>query len=75
VVRERFWLSFRPGEVRVCATCHGVSQRDQTEPASTPQHADVTNPPAALLELLQHYKNQVKPFIQQAGAGRPTLNR
>jgi len=24
VVRERYWLTFQPGEVRVCAACHGV---------------------------------------------------
>ena len=54
VVRERFWLSFRPGEVRVCATCHGVSAKDQTG-ASVDA---VQNPPEALRQLLRHYKSQ-----------------
>jgi hypothetical protein len=25
VVRERYWLTFQPGEVRVCNSCHGVN--------------------------------------------------
>ncbi len=24
-VRERYWLTFQPGEIRVCASCHGLS--------------------------------------------------
>jgi hypothetical protein len=54
IVRERFWLSFRPGEVRVCATCHGVSSKDQTGQL----HDAVQNPPDALRQLLRHYKSQ-----------------
>ncbi len=26
VVRERLWLTMRPGEVRVCGSCHGVNR-------------------------------------------------
>jgi hypothetical protein len=40
VVRERYWLTFKPGEVRVCTSCHGLSSRDQvgdTEPINPPQ--------------------------------------
>jgi hypothetical protein len=73
IVRERFWLSFRPGEVRVCATCHGVSQRDQTEPLGTTQHAEVTNPPAALRLLLDHYKANFEGLA--ASASVPTGQR
>jgi hypothetical protein len=54
VVRERYWLSFQPGEVRVCASCHGLSQRDQRG-ASGP-----TNPPQALAQLLQYYKDNLR---------------
>lgn len=39
VVRERYWLTFQPGEVRVCASCHGVNDRGQdgnTKPDNTP---------------------------------------
>ena len=55
VVRERYWLTFQPGEIRVCASCHGINTGDQigrTEP---------TNSPKALLELLAHWKNLPMP--------------
>ena len=45
VVRERYWLTFQPGEVRTCAGCHGINHRDQMgDPAPT-------NPPQALGNL------------------------
>ncbi|NJN55345.1 MAG: hypothetical protein HC804_11635, partial [Anaerolineae bacterium] len=50
VVRERYWLTFAPGEVRVCASCHGLSDLDQAG------HSVPTNPPLALLELLQWWQ-------------------
>jgi hypothetical protein len=50
VVRERYWLSFQPGEVRVCAACHGINTSDQAGFA-TPQ-----NPPEAFRDLLQYWK-------------------
>jgi hypothetical protein len=41
VVRERYWLTFQPGEIRVCTNCHGVNTTDvfggpipQNEPAA-----------------------------------------
>ncbi len=49
VVRERYWLTFQPGEIRVCASCHGLSGVDQAG-NNVP-----TNPPQALLTLLQHW--------------------
>lgn len=50
IVRERNWVSFKAGEIRVCASCHGVNQRDQANfPAPM-------NPPEALRGLLQHWK-------------------
>lgn len=50
IVRERNWVSFKAGEIRVCASCHGVNHRDQSNfPASM-------NPPEALRGLLQHWK-------------------
>ena len=52
VVRERYWVTFQPGEIRVCASCHGVNDKNQAgNPAPT-------NPPQALLELLQYWKAQ-----------------
>jgi Hydrazine synthase alpha subunit middle domain len=50
VVRERYWLTFQAGEVRVCTSCHGLNEQDQAGQA-TP-----TNSPKALLELLQDWK-------------------
>ncbi|MCA9984350.1 MAG: hypothetical protein KDE59_08655, partial [Anaerolineales bacterium] len=50
VVRERYWLTFQPGEIRVCASCHGLNINDQAG-QPVPQ-----NPPQALLTLLQHWQ-------------------
>ena len=54
VVQERYWVTFQPGEVRVCASCHGVNQQDQ---AGNPPP---TNPPKALKRLLDHLKAKGK---------------
>jgi mono/diheme cytochrome c family protein len=54
VVRERVWVTFQPGEVRVCASCHGVNAVDQSGAAPP------TNKPAALAELLRHWKSLPK---------------
>lgn len=51
VVRERYWLTFQSGEIRVCTSCHGLNRRDQAgrgRPANRPQ---------ALADLLRHWKN------------------
>jgi hypothetical protein len=53
VVRERNWLSFQAGEIRVCANCHGVNKLSQTG-APAP-----TNEPEALHDLLAQWKAQV----------------
>jgi hypothetical protein len=50
VVRERYWLTFQPGEVRVCGSCHGLSDKDQAG------NGVPINPPQALLKLLQAWK-------------------
>jgi hypothetical protein len=50
VVRERYWLTFAPGEIRSCASCHGINLTDQA------QHAAPTNTPLALIELLNYWK-------------------
>ncbi len=52
VVRERYWLTYQPGEIRTCAVCHGLNTMDQAgRPAPT-------NAPAALRALLRHWKQQ-----------------
>ena len=61
VVRERYWLTFQPGEVRVCAACHGLSDKDQ-KGRTSPQ-----NPPEALRQLLKVWK------ADQPAAGTPTV--
>jgi hypothetical protein len=50
VVRERMWVTMQPGEVRVCASCHGVNERDQVG------RRFITNEPAALRQLLLAWK-------------------
>jgi len=52
VVRERYWVTFQPGEVRTCVACHGLSSTDQAG-GGVP-----TNPPEALGTLLQHLLDQ-----------------
>jgi hypothetical protein len=52
VVRERYWLTFQPGEIRSCTSCHGINQRDQAG-NGTP-----INPPEALRSLLRAWKLQ-----------------
>jgi hypothetical protein len=50
VVRERNWITFQPGEMRTCASCHGVNTVNQAGLASP------VNKPQALRELLKHWK-------------------
>jgi hypothetical protein len=50
VVRERYWVTFQPGEVRLCTSCHGLTNLDQAG------HTAPTNPPQALLQLLAHWQ-------------------
>jgi hypothetical protein len=50
VVRERYWVTFQPGEVRVCTSCHGINELDQAGNAAP------TNPPEALRDLLEYWK-------------------
>jgi hypothetical protein len=50
VVRERYWLSFQPGEVRACDGCHGVNQLSHTNVAAA------QNTAAAFRDLLARWK-------------------
>ncbi|GGJ31845.1 hypothetical protein GCM10008938_17500 [Deinococcus roseus] len=50
VVRERYWLTFQSGEIRVCASCHGLSSRDQLG------RSEPMNEPQALYKLLVNWK-------------------
>lgn len=53
IVRERYWLTFQPGEIRTCPSCHGANTKIQNG-GPVPQ-----NPPEALRELMQHYQTIV----------------
>jgi len=53
VVRERYWLTFQPGEIRVCASCHGVNALDQAG------QSPPANPPQALAQLLEWWKGHI----------------
>ena len=50
VVRERYWLTFAPGEIRTCTSCHGINLTDQAN------HTTPTNTPLALISLLNYWK-------------------
>ncbi len=51
VVRERYWISAQPGEIRVCDGCHGVNRDNQ---AGDPP---AFNNPLALQELLVWWRD------------------
>lgn len=50
VVRERNWLTFQAGEIRTCASCHGVNSLNQAGAPSP------VNKALALRELLNRWK-------------------
>jgi len=50
IVKERYWVTFSPGEVRTCANCHGINARDQIG------RPPPTNSPLALRELLRLWR-------------------
>lgn len=50
VVRERNWISFQAGEIRVCTACHGINTASQTG------DPEPTNSPDALRTLLKDWK-------------------
>jgi hypothetical protein len=66
VVRERYWITFQPGEVRTCASCHGVNTVDQAN------HPPPTNTPLALVSLLNYWKTNAT--VQTAIAPGPGTN-
>jgi len=65
VVRERFWLTFQPGEIRVCGSCHGVNALDQAG-AVAPQ-----NKPQALRDMIRYLKGL--PPIPPSNPPAPTF--
>ena len=55
VVRERYWVTFQPGEIRVCTSCHGLSSHDQAGQAAP------TNSPQALADIIRYIGNLPTP--------------
>src|SRR6185436_18259965 len=53
IVKERYWLTYQPGEIRTCKSCHGINTADQTGVNGPPE-----NKPQALRDLLQYWKTQ-----------------
>jgi hypothetical protein len=62
-VRERYWLTFQPGEIRVCTNCHGVNTHDVFG-VPIP-----SNPPAALRELVAWWRDEVLPVPEPGALG------
>lgn len=60
-VRERYWLTFQPGEIRACPNCHGLNTADVFG-GPTPQ-----NEPAALRELARWWMAAPEPDSLMAG--------
>ncbi len=50
VIRERNWLTFAPGEIRTCASCHGVNSNTHNN------FAEPVNKPQALRDLMTYWK-------------------
>ena len=69
VVRERVWLSFSPGEVRVCASCHGVNTTDQFG------SAEPTNKPEALVDLLKHWSGNSTSSVNAVSVNTGSANQ
>jgi hypothetical protein len=67
VVRERYWLTFAPGEIRSCTSCHGINVMDQA------QHPTPTNTPLALIQVLNYWKTNIAP-VQAALVTGPGTN-
>lgn len=57
IVRERYWITFQPGEIRACGGCHGVNNLDQAGQLLNTQKAQ------AFRALLQHWKQNLSPTI------------
>ena len=61
VVRERFWITFQPGEIRVCDGCHGVNDVNHLG------EGPAQNESQALAALLQHWKENLNTVLFRNG--------
>ncbi len=55
VVRERYWVTFAPGEIRACSSCHGINKTDVVLNQPPPM-----NEPKALRHLLQWWNRSTR---------------
>jgi hypothetical protein len=69
LVRERYWVTFQPGEVRVCTSCHGLNQKNQLGRAAP------ANSPQALGTLLSYWKSNDAGPAPSRQAFAPYLGR
>ncbi len=60
VVRERYWVTFAPGEIRSCTNCHGLNTTDVVAHQPVP-----INPPQALRDLLRWYRTNYPTAINR----------
>jgi hypothetical protein len=65
VVRERYWITFQPGEIRACGGCHGVNNTDQSGGLPSLQKAE------AFRALLQHWKANFVDLIFESSFESP----
>jgi hypothetical protein len=61
IVRERYWIGFQPGEIRMCPACHGGLDGDKAQNGKTfAELKALGNKPEtstqALVELLAYFK-------------------
>ncbi len=60
VVKERYWITYQPGEIRTCKNCHGINTADQSYGQT---NGPPNNPPQALSDLLRYWKAQNTPAV------------
>jgi uncharacterized protein (TIGR03437 family) len=63
-LRERYWLTFAPGEMRSCTNCHGVNKTDVVLQQPPP-----TNPPQALRDLARWYRDNFAAILATSVSG------
>lgn len=63
-LRERYWVTFAPGEMRSCTNCHGVNRTDVVLKQPPP-----TNPPQALRELARWYRDNFAAVLATSVCG------
>jgi hypothetical protein len=60
VVKERYWITYQPGEIRTCKNCHGINTADQSFGQT---NGPPNNSPQALSDLLKYWKTQNTPVL------------